>query len=343
VKRTSRRLAAAAGLGVVLLSGCGNGSQVRAGAAALVGDQRISDSDLAARVDRGLADPAAAQQLGADRVGYQRQVLSRMVNADLLEAAARDKGVVVTEGQVDARIAQFATQAGGQAQLQQQAAQGGIAAADLRQVIRGVVLQEALGDAVTADLPAPDASLRAAYQANLAQYDRVRTSHILVAGEALARRLLAEVKADPSTFAAKAKQFSTDTGSKDNGGDLGFVGRGELVKEYEDAAFAGKDGTFVLAHSQFGWHVISVVAHQTRTYEQAVPELRRTVLAEQRTARLQALVAETSRKLGVKVNPRFGRWDATASAVAAVDQGPGSVSSPGPGAPVVPADRAPAS
>lgn len=327
--RTSRCALVAAGLtGVVLLSGCG---QVRAGAAAIVGDDRISTDRLAVLVDTGLADPKAAQQLGTDRVAYQRSVLTRLVNADLLAAAAAQAGVSVPEGQVDARLAQLQSQAGGASSLEQQAAQSGIAPGALRPAVHDVVLAEALEDKLTADIPVSDSDLAAAYQRNIAQYQRVDTAHILVQSEKLARQLLAEVKADPSRFAALAMQYSIDTGSKAKGGELGFAGRGELVKEYEDAAFAAPDGTFTLAHSQYGWHVIKVNAHQITTLEQAKPELRRTVLSDQRNSRLQQVLTQTAAHLGVRVNPRFGSWDVSKLAVTMIGQRPGSVTSPAPG------------
>ena len=329
MNRSTCRALVATGLGVVLLSGCGSGSQVRAGAAALVGSERITSEALSQAVSRGLADPAAAEQVAADRDGYQRQVLSRLVNHDLLAVAARERGVSVTPGQVDSRLAGFQAQAGGAAQLEQQAAQGGIAVSDLRSVVSDVVLQENLGDALTADLPVSDADLSAAYNANVGQYDRVHTAHILVADEALARRLLTQVTDDPASFPALARQYSTDAGSKEAGGDLGFVGRGQLVPEYEDAAFPAKDGATVLAKTEFGWHVIKVIAHQRTTLQQATPELRRTVLEAQRQKRTQEVLAATAARLGVKVNPRFGRWDAQTSAVAETAQGPDSVSAPG--------------
>ncbi len=328
--RTPRRLALATGAALLLLTGCGDGSQVRAGAAAIIGTERITTSDLQALVDRGLADPQAAQQLGADREAYQRQALSRLINTAVLEQAAEDEGVEVTSGDVAAQVEVFAQQAGGREALEQQAAQSGIAPQDLEPFVRSIVLDQQLGDALTEDVDVPDADLQAIYQENIAQYDKVRSRHILVPQEATARTILANVTKDRSRFAALAAQFSTDTSNKDKGGDLGLAGRGQFVPEFENAVFGAKPGDVVIVKTQFGWHVVEVLDRQTTTLAQATPELRRTALQAERQSAVQGLLKETSAELGIKVNPRFGRYNAETGQVEPIESANG-VLSPGPG------------
>ena len=325
--RTARRLAAA-GLAALLLSGCG-GAQTRAGAAAVVGEERISVEELEQVVDRGLQDPQAQEQFGAERADYQRQVLDRLVRAQLLERAIDELGVEVTQGDVDEQLAEFTEQAGGREQLVMQAAAGGISEQDLPRFAREVALELALGDALTEDVEVPEEQLQAIYDQNLAQFDQVRTRHILLDDEAQAREVLAQVQADRGQFAALAAELSTDTSNAESGGDLGLAGRGQFVEEFEAAVFGAQPGEVVLVQTQFGWHVVEVLERQTTTLEEAAPLLRRQVLGEQRTAAVDELLAETGERLGVEVNPRFGMWDAATAQVAPVPENDG-LSKPAP-------------
>lgn len=83
------------------------------------------------------------------------------------------------------------------------------------------------------------------------------TSSEKAAAKSKAEDILGKLKSG-ADFAALAKQYSEDPGTKDKGGDLGFFGRGELVKPFEEVAFALKPGQYGIAESQYGYHVIRV-------------------------------------------------------------------------------------
>lgn len=327
--RPSRRLAVVAGFAVLALTGCGDAT-LRAGSAAVVGGEAIDTDALRGLVERGLFDPQAAQQFGVDRDAYQRQVLARLINSEVLEEAARRTGVVVTQGEVDAQLARFAEQAGGREALEAQAAQSGISPTDLPDFVRDIVLEQKLGDKLTQDVTVPTAELQELYDQNLAEYDQVRSRHILVEDEEQARDLLAQVRDDPARFAPLAAEFSTDTSNKDSGGDLGFVGKGAFVPEFEELLFSAKPGTYDVVQTQFGWHVVHVIERRTTPLAEAEPELRRAALQEQRTERTQELLRSTAADLDIAVNSRFGRWNPETGTVDP-DPVPHGVSSPAPG------------
>lgn len=311
-----------AGAAVLALAGCGG--PVQPGAAAVIGDQRVTDTQVQQVVQRGLANPQAAQQAGADRPAYQRSVLRRLIDHIIVTKAAANEHVSVSASQIDATIAGIAAQLGGADKLAADAAKAGIAPADLRPTLSDITLRDALAEKLTAGVVVPQVALKQAYTQKIAMYDQVHSAHILVATLPQAQKLLATVKAHPDQFAALAKKYSMDPGSKASGGDLGFQGRGALAKPFETAIFTAKPGSFVLAHTQFGFHVIHVLQRRTTTLQQATPELRHALLGQQRMAAVAKLLQDTARQLGVKVNPRFGAWDPKALDVIAPKADPSS-------------------
>lgn len=132
-------------------------------------------------------------------------------------------------------------------------------------------------DKVRDTVQVPDAEVETFYEQNKAQYTtegRVRASHILLKTEgkdeaavrAKAEALLAQAKAPGADFAALAKANSEDEGSAVNGGDLNFFGRGQMVPEFEQAAFAMKPGEISdLVKTTFGFHIIKVIESQPET------------------------------------------------------------------------------
>jgi len=95
--------------------------------------------------------------------------------------------------------------------------------------------------------------------------EEVRARHILVESKEKARDLF-EKLAHGSDFAQLAKEHSKDPGSKDQGGELGFFTRGQMVPQFEEAAFKLKKGEVGEPfQSQFGWHIVRVDDRRQRT------------------------------------------------------------------------------
>jgi parvulin-like peptidyl-prolyl isomerase len=94
--------------------------------------------------------------------------------------------------------------------------------------------------------------------------EKVWAQHILVEDSALAKVIKEKLDAGEDWFSL-VDAYSTDEGSKPQGGDLGWFGRGQMVKEFEDAAFAlGVGEVSEPVQSQFGWHIIRVLGHENR-------------------------------------------------------------------------------
>jgi len=96
------------------------------------------------------------------------------------------------------------------------------------------------------------------HKAELTTNNQIKASHILVKTEDEAKKIVDQLKKG-GDFAKIAKEKSIDTGSAKNGGDLGFFSRGQMVPEFETAAFSLKEGEIGgPVKTQFGYHVIKV-------------------------------------------------------------------------------------
>ncbi len=86
--------------------------------------------------------------------------------------------------------------------------------------------------------------------------NKAKASHILVKTEEEAKTLLLRIQKGESF--EKLAQESSLCPSKKRGGSLGEFGRGQMVKEFEQAVFNAKKGQIVMVKTQFGWHLIKV-------------------------------------------------------------------------------------
>ncbi len=160
---------------------------------------------------------------------------------------------------------------------------------DIRQRIRRAEEQELQQALLTREVAAlvTDAAVRARYDQEVARRgneEELRARHILVQTESEARAALAEVQGG-ADFAEVARRRSSGPGAQE-GGDLGFFKRGDMVPEFAEAAFALQAGQISPnpVRSPFGWHVIKVEERRQTaapSFEQSRDSLRQRMMQEQ--------------------------------------------------------------
>jgi len=146
-------------------------------------------------------------------------------------------------------------------------------------------------EAISAELAVSEAEIKAWYEGHKDRYQSAeerRASHILIASEKLGKdkakakadELLKEIGKNPAAFADLAKKNSDDPGSAAKGGDLGFFGRGMMVKSFEDTTFGLKEGEISgVVESDFGFHIIKLTGvHAAK--EKPLAEVRSEIEAE---------------------------------------------------------------
>ncbi len=229
---------------------------------------------------QGYADSA---QIVSMKPTIQKQAFNNAVNRVLLENALAATGAKADEKTVTERLDYYRKNFVSDEAYNADLVKKDMTAEDFRREIEVGIMAEELFNKRTANIPAvSDKEARTFYDANkerFVQGERVKASHILLtvdkaasdslraAKKAEAQRILGEIKKG-ADFADMARKYS-DCPSKQQGGDLGFFQRGQMVPEFENAAFALKAGQMSgVVETPFGYHIIKMVE---RSSESTVP------------------------------------------------------------------------
>jgi parvulin-like peptidyl-prolyl isomerase len=181
---------------------------------------------------------------------------------------------------------------------------------ELRQAVELHLQTERLRDLVVGPIEPTEQELSAYLEEHREDYDtpeEVHARHILIrvpegaseAEIAQAKKQIEDIKKElenGADFAELAKKYSQDPGSAPNGGDLGFFRRGQMVKEFEDAAFSLEPGQISdPVRTQFGFHLIKVEEKKPAQHPE-LAQIRERVLkdyiAAERTRRFEQFYAE---------------------------------------------------
>ncbi len=237
---------------------------------ATVNDEPILGSDL-----RFLAyTTTAATEDSLKNVAFNERMLDQMIDRMVFSQEAKAAGFSVPDTTVEATVAQFIQQFGGEERVGQMLTRMGIERTDLsRSFKRDMVIREFVQKKVEPSIEVAEEDSRAFYEQHkesFASVDSVRARHIIL----MARQTdTPEIKEERhkqmmdirkrakagEDFAALARQYSQD-GAASDGGDLGYFARGMMVQPFSDAAFALKKGQISdIVETQFGYHVIQCV------------------------------------------------------------------------------------
>ena len=188
---------------------------------------------------------------------FQDQVLDQIIDRTLLRQLVSQEEITVDPEEVEAEIALL------KAQIEQDASfadwESFLVENNLtEEVIRSLIADELLVAALVEKHGGSQVS------------EQVLASHILVETEETGQEVLDKL-ASGEDFGALATEYSIDTGSKDQGGDLGWFPRGMMVPEFEEAVFSLEPGeTSELVQTDFGYHIIQVYEKEERELDPAL-------------------------------------------------------------------------
>jgi len=249
------------------LAGCGGGDDetVPTDAVAVVDGQEIAKTDYDALISQAKKS-YKNQKRDFPKAGSQEfqtlknQAVQFLVQREQFEQEADSLDVNITDKQVDARLAQIQKQyfGGDKKKYEKQLKAQGLSDKQVRNDIRAQIVSEKIFAKVTTDVKVTDQQIEDYYNKNKAQYSQPESRdvrHILVKTKAKADQLEKQLKAGAS-FAALAKKFSEDTGSKANGGKL-TISKGQTVAPFDKVAFELKKNAISQpVKTEFGYHII---------------------------------------------------------------------------------------
>ncbi len=297
---------AAAGAGAWFLT---KGARQGSALAARVNGDAIYWSQVDVEVAKAAAqfglDPAS-EEFKKQRGEISKAVIDQLVAQRLVVQEGRKLNIAAGDKEVEEQLATIKQRFPGEAEFTSALARNGLTLAALREMIRVNLTQRNVAEKVAVAAVSDD-EVRKLYDTNPALYDKpaqIKVSHILLRmGEkgtesvANAKVKIVQAKlADGAKFEDLAKQYSEDPGSAERGGDLGYVTKGTLVKEFETVAWALKPGqTSGPVRTQYGLHIIRV--HETKaaekgSFEKVKEEIRAQLLGSKREKAFDAWLTE---------------------------------------------------
>jgi foldase protein PrsA len=253
----------------------------------------------------------------ADRLWalHASDALNQMVDEALVEQALADFEAKASKKQregwskeTETRLSRVRAQFKDEAAFEQSLRNAGVTLASLRRQIEAQVLRESLVKTVK-KVEVSSSEVKDFFEANkdkLGSQQATHLRHLLVAGEQQARDLLIAIRVG-ADFAKLAGELSLDAGSKERGGDLGFVTRGMLAPELERAAFSLKPGQVSeVLRTAMGFHLLKaeeIRQAQPADFKATEAELTRAVLAQKVAQAWTAYVKELRAAAKLETSP----------------------------------------
>ncbi len=278
------RICLLAVLALVLVgAGCGgNDDEVPADAVAVVDGEEIPKSEVDTLIEltrKSYANDerdfpkAGTPEYRTLRDGFVQFLVQKVQ----LEQQAAELEIEVTDEQVEERLTRVKQQyfAGDEQKFREQLTDQGLTEEGVRADLRTQIVSERIFERVTKDVRVSDADVQAFYAKNEEQFSTPESRevrHILVKTKAKAEEIAAELEAG-GDFAKLAKQYSTDTGSKESGGEL-TITRGQTVAPFDKVAFElAKNELSAPVKTEFGYHLIEPMSEVKKASKAPLKEV----------------------------------------------------------------------
>jgi peptidyl-prolyl cis-trans isomerase C len=303
-------------LGLALLAGCNRHEK---GVVAVVNGEKIMETDLLNNIEQyqqGMQQ-FIKQDVPADKMADLKQsILDQMINARLVLQAALAKGIAVPDSEVNAYLAQMKQHP----DFEKTLATMKLNETELKDRVRKeMTVYKFMETQVQRGVDVTDQEIEEFYQAHqdrLKMPSKIRAQHIFVkldpqapAADRTAARKKIEAAAEKvrngDDFGIVALKYSEDPNTAKKGGDLGYFGKGDLLPEFDQAAFTLEPGQVSPAvQSRVGLHLIKITEKKDPVVPPLAdirPQVAQLVQMEKGNREMEKIVAELKQKAKIKV------------------------------------------
>lgn len=226
---------------------------------------------------------------------YGEKVLNQLIVNKMIEIDAEKQGIEVSEDELNEELDKYYSMYGGEENFTSFLEMSGFKLEDFKDDVKlSLLLDQILEERIEIS----DEEMKEYFEENkedFAQEEQVEASHILVEDKETAFEVINKLN-NGADFAELAKEYSIDEKTKDKGGELGYFGKGEMVKEFEEEVFAMEVNTISKpVETQYGFHVIKKTDHkpyQEANFEDVKEEVRQAILEQKKDEEYQKWLQE---------------------------------------------------
>ncbi|WP_312094800.1 peptidylprolyl isomerase [Niallia sp.] len=234
---------------------------------------------------------------------YGASVLNTMISNKVVDLEADKAKVKVTDKEIKAELDKMVEQYGGQETFDMLLAQNGLTEDVFKeQIEQNLKVTKILEPSIEIT----DDEIKTYFEDNKASFDtpeQVEASHILVEDEKTAKEVKKKLD-EGGDFAELAKEYSTDTQTKENGGELGYFSTGQMVEEFDKVAFEMKvDEISDPVKTDYGYHIIKVTGKKEAkeaTLDESKEEIKEALLTQKVQEQASTWLSEATAKYKVE-------------------------------------------
>lgn len=239
----------------------------------LINDQVITQNEIDVRLMEFIRQKGQSALTEQKIAEFRSQIVKLLVEEALLDIRADELKISLTDEQLDAEVDHYRKQNGlSQIEFEELLERRNVSLTDFKSsFLRRNRRSQVINQEIRSQINIADETLKALYEKGEGRVSRVRARHILliVKKDATAeeveqvRRKILNIKdriLAGKSFTEMADLYSQDPSVKNNHGDLGFFGKGDMVREFAEVAFSIEPGTISdPVRSPFGFHLIEVI------------------------------------------------------------------------------------